>query len=84
LLMDWYTVCWLAWGGAFLLIEGRALVSKTPGATLSDHVWGWFRVRDPRPTKAVVGARVGLGVFLLWLLLHMTMGWFTLSDPVPW
>lgn len=80
----WWTLGWILWGIWLLVQEGAALVRKTPGATLSEHVWAVFRVRDPRPTRIVVAGRALLGVFLGWLLLHMTMGWFTSSDPVPW
>jgi hypothetical protein len=79
----WYTAGWLAWLGFFLLLEGKALAGRTPGATLSEHVWAWFRVRDPRPTPLVVAGRLLLGVFLVWLLGHLAMGWWTLSDPWP-
>lgn len=82
--MSWWTVGWLAWGAWFLAQEGIALANRRDGDTLSEHVWRWFRVRDPRPTPLIVTGRVVLGVFLAWLLLHMVFGWFTLSDPVPW
>jgi len=78
-----YTIFWIAWLAGFLAVEGRALLSRTPGSTLSEHVWAWFHVRDPRPTALVVVARVLLGVFLAWLLGHLTMGWWTPSDPWP-
>lgn len=82
--MSWWTVAWLLWLAFFVLVEGRALASRTPNSTFSEHVWAWFRVRDRRPTVLVVAARVVLGVFLLWLLLHLSFGWFTPTDPLPW
>jgi hypothetical protein len=84
IVMNWYTVCWVAWGVFFLAVEGKALFNKRDGDTLSEHVWKWFRVFDPRPTGWVVAARVLLGTSLLWLTLHLTMGWLTPSDPLPW
>lgn len=82
--MSWWTVAWLAWGAAFLLIEGHALANKTPDDTLSEHVWGWFHVRDARPTPLVIAARIVLALFLLWLAAHMVFGWFTPTHPYPW
>lgn len=82
--MSWWTAGWLVWFSAFAALEGAALLSRAPRASLSDHVWDVFRVRDPRPTGLVIAARVVLGVFGAWLTLHMSLGWFTLSHPVPW
>jgi hypothetical protein len=66
---------------AFLLIEGWALFNRTEGDTLSEHVWSWWRVRDSRPTLLVVLARIPLALFLLWLFVHLTFGWFTPTHP---
>lgn len=82
--MSWFTIAWLAWGAIFLAVEGWALANKTPHDTLSEHIWRWFRVRDPRPTALVVAARAVLALFLLWLAGHMVFGWFTPTDPLPW
>ncbi len=71
-----YTVLWLAWGGLFVLIEGAALMSKTPGATLSEHVWAWFRVKNRKHPPIVIGLRVVLVVFLGWLVAHLAFGWW--------
>jgi len=79
-----WTGLWIGWLIGFLLIEGVALFRRTPGATLSEHIWIWFRVRDSRPTRLVVVCRVLLGVFLIWLFGHLTFGIWTLSDPWPW
>jgi cell division septal protein FtsQ len=68
----------------FCALEGGALWRRAPGATFSEHVWGWFRVRDDRPTALVVVARGMLAVFLVWLGGHLVFGWWTPSDPWPW
>ena len=34
-----WDLLWLGWVIAGLMIEGFALASRTPGATLSEHVW---------------------------------------------
>lgn len=82
--MSGWTIAWLAWFAAFLLIEGWALFNRTEGDTLSEHVWSWWHVHDRRPTVLVVLARVPLALFLTWLLLHLTFGWLTPTHPLPW
>lgn len=81
--MSGWTLAWCGWFAGFLLIEGWALFNRTEGDTLSEHVWRWWRVHDPRPTLAVKLARIPLALFLLWLLLHLTLGWFTPTHPYP-
>lgn len=75
--MSWYTVAWLAWIAAFALVEGKALLSKQRGDTLSEHIWAWFRVKDPRPTVLTWVLRSVLLVFLAWLTLHLGFGWLS-------
>lgn len=82
--MSGWTLAWIAWGVFFLAVEGRALANKTPGDTLSEHVWRVFKVRDARPTPVVIAARTVLALFLLWLAGHLVFGWFTPTHPVPW
>jgi hypothetical protein len=69
---DPYTLGWLLWIAAFLGLEGKALVNKRPGDTLSEHVWRWSSV------KAKGGAwrlrRFGLLAFLAWLAAHFLTG----------
>ncbi len=72
--MDGWTIGWLGWGAAFLVIEGSALLLGPQGSTLSEHVWSWFRVKDRRPTALTWLLRVPLWGFLLWLLLHLGFG----------
>lgn len=82
--MAWYTLTWLLWGAAFFLVEGRALFSRRSGATLSEHIWTWFRVLDPRPTARTWILRGVLLVVLGWLFLHLGFGWLTPTHPLPW
>lgn len=61
---------WLAWGGAFVVIETLAVLRKedakaTPD-TLSQHVW-WFR-------DHVKGGRVLLAGGLAFLSYHLLFG----------
>lgn len=78
-----FTWIWVALGTAALVTELVALFNKENGDTLSEHVWKVLKVGDPRPTSAVWVGRGVLAVFLLWLLFHFELGWFTLSDPLP-
>lgn len=79
----WYTIGWIAWLGIFAALEGTALANHTDGDTLSENVWIWFHVLEPHPTPLHIAGRVALALFLLWLLFHMVMGWFTPSRPIP-
>lgn len=70
--MTVFTWLWIAWGAAFLVIEGVALVNKQPGDTLSEHVWRWFRIKGKSPSWTA--ARFGLLAFLVWLTGHLAFG----------
>jgi hypothetical protein len=63
-----FTYAWLAWGGAFAVIEGAAIWhrSRTPGGTLSSLVWR-FQQHPVRKTLFVVGWSV--------LSLHFLFHW---------
>jgi hypothetical protein len=74
--MSWYTAAWLLWIAAFAAVEGKALLNKQGGATLSAHIWAWFRVKDPRPTGVTWVLRSVLLLFLGWLFVHLGFGWF--------
>jgi hypothetical protein len=64
---DW-TVAWLLWILQFIAIEGQALLNKTPGDTLTEHVHKWFSLE----TKGFGwrARRASLIAFLSWLTLH--------------
>lgn len=77
--MTVWTWLWLAWVAAFGVIEGIALANSTPSDTLSEHVWRWItqpesRVKSTRKKWVVWLGRAATGGFLVWLLLHMTLG----------
>lgn len=81
--MSGWTIAWLCWGAAFLIIEGVALFNKRTSDTLSEHFWGWLKVSDRRPTPLVWVMRGGVFAFCVWLAFHLAFGWFTPSDPWP-
>lgn len=75
--MTWFDVFWptvLLIGGAVELV---ALASKEPGDTLSEHVWSWLKVGDPRPTGPYVLLRIATAGVCVWLAGHFAMGWWT-------
>lgn len=79
--MSGWTIAWLVWLGAFVVIEGPALANKKPDDTLSEHVWRWFATRreDMRNDQGKASAwvkirRVVLVSFLAWLSLHFATG----------
>lgn len=72
--MSVWTVLWILWLLAFLVIEGAALANKRCGDTLSEHVWAWFSVKGKGWGWRI--RRVLLLGFMGWLLVHfMTGGW---------
>jgi len=69
-----YTILWIVWLALFVVIEGFALKNKDPGDTLSEHVWKWFSITNKGKWHKV--RRIGLVIFLTWLVLHfLTGGW---------
>lgn len=77
--MSPWTIGWLIWIAGFLAIELPAiwLGPKDGSATLSGHVWSWFRVRDRRPTVLTWVLRAPLYAFLIWLAGHLAFGWWS-------
>jgi hypothetical protein len=75
--MDGWTVAWLVWLASFVVIEGAAFASGKTGASLSDHVWSWFRIRQGWRRPAVAVPRGVLVLFLAWLLVHLSFGWLS-------
>jgi hypothetical protein len=70
----WWTIGWITWLAMFLAIEGAAIFNKTPGDTLSEHVWRWFSIKD-KP-KGYRLRRFGFLAFWAWLTVHFfTGGW---------
>jgi hypothetical protein len=71
-----WTVLWLTWGGVFVVIEGAALITRTPDATLSEHIWAWLLIRDRRH-RALSWVLRGLTLaFMVWLTGHLVFGWW--------
>ncbi|ROO85564.1 hypothetical protein EDD29_3110 [Actinocorallia herbida] len=69
-----FTLSWVIWILAFVLLEGAALARRAPGDTLSEHVWRWFRVKDPRPTALTWVLRAVLLTGCVWLTGHLAFG----------
>ena len=69
MIVDGWTVAWLAWGVGFLMIEMPAVFNKRAGDTLSEHLRSWFALRG-KP-KGWLGRRLVLAGFFAWLLVHL-------------
>ncbi|AFO10869.1 hypothetical protein ELB20_03 [Streptomyces phage phiELB20] len=66
---------WLAWGGAFVVIEGIALKRKDKNDTLSEQVWKIFHTsQGQEKTKTTQARRAVLVMFLAWLVAHFVSG----------
>jgi len=61
-----YTVSWVLWLLAFVIIEWLALKDIDTGDTLSEHVWA-VMFQDGRPRPVIYYLVAG---FMVWLLLH--------------
>jgi hypothetical protein len=70
--MSGWTAAWTIWLLLFGAIEGPALARKAPGATLSEHLWAWFAVKDKAPQWRL--RRFALAAGLAWLSLHLLTG----------
>lgn len=66
--MTVWTWAWIAWAAGFAAIEIPAIVNKTPGDTLSEHLRSLFRVRT-RP--GLWAWRIVSGVFFAWFVIHI-------------
>ncbi|WP_425829314.1 hypothetical protein [Streptomyces fractus] len=66
--MSTWSIAWLSWLAAFLLLEAAALLWGPHGASLSMHIWEWFGFHDHGPWAAA--RRAAFGGLLGWLVLH--------------
>ena len=65
-----FTILWVAWVAAFIVIEAMALARKESGDTLSEHVWKLLKFRR---LFYLLGA-----AFMIWLSAHfLSLGSFT-------
>ena len=70
--MDGWTVCWLLWSVMFAAIELPAVLNRTDGDTLSEHLRSWFALRG-KPAGWVV-RRAALAAFFAWFVAHLFTG----------
>lgn len=77
--MSGWTWWWLTLGAVVLGTELVALARTQRGDTLSEQVWAWLHVtpgKTPASAALVRFPTYVVAAFLLWLLLHFTLGWF--------
>lgn len=58
--MNWFRWFWIAWAVSGIVIELVALISRQPGATLSEQVWA---IRGSGFFSLII-------FFLLWMAYH--------------
>lgn len=75
--MSWFDVFWVSVLLAGGTVELVALKRPAPGDTLSEHMWKWLRVADPRPTLPFIVLRALTAAVMVWLAGHFAMGWWT-------
>lgn len=69
-----YTMAWILWALAFVLIEGPAICNRREGDTLSEHIWALASVREKG--RGWRWRRLALLAALAWLGVHLlTGGW---------
>ena len=77
--MSVWTILWILWGVYFGLVEGiglwREYKHKAQDATLSEHVWHWFAVKDPKGPRWWIHTRRIISVlFMAELTVHFASG----------
>lgn len=70
--MTGWTLLWLGWLTAFLIIEGFALANTERGDTLSETVWRWASIKEKGAFWRL--RRLLLVTLLAWLALHFLTG----------
>jgi membrane-anchored glycerophosphoryl diester phosphodiesterase (GDPDase) len=68
-MIDGWTVAWIFWVAMFFVIEIPALINKTQGDTLSEHIRKWFSTTDK--TRWWIARRAVLVLAMIWFLLHL-------------
>jgi hypothetical protein len=74
-----FTVLWILWGVYFAVVEGLGLYRESKhlseDATLSEHIWHWFAVKNPSgPRWWVHTRRVLLVLGMAELTVHFAAG----------
>lgn len=67
--MSGWTFAWVLWLAMFGVIEVPAILNRTPGDTLSEHLRSWFSTRDM--SRGWLVRRTALAGFFVWLIIHL-------------
>lgn len=62
---------WILWAIYFGVVEGAALISKAPGATLTAHIVSWLSLKGK--ATGWLFRRAGWLSFLGWLVYHFVV-----------
>lgn len=68
--MSVWTILWLLWGLAFVVIEAFAVVNDEPDDTLSEHLRKWFRTDTKRGKFLWISV---FGIFSAWFAVHIAV-----------
>lgn len=74
--MSGYRWLWVAWVGAFLVLEFTAIIRRQYKNTFSDFVWWLADITPGRTSWNWTAVHLFIAVFLLWLFLHLAFGYF--------
>jgi lipoprotein signal peptidase len=67
-----FTVAWILWILAFVVIEYLAIRREAKGDTLTEHIVDWFSTTKRGMAWGL--RRLLLAVFLAWLTIHFFLG----------
>lgn len=70
--MSAFTVAWILWIVAFVVIEYLAIRREAKGDTLTEHVVRWFSTTERGMAWGL--RRLVLAAFLVWLTIHFFVG----------
>lgn len=74
--MSGYRWLWVAWIGAFLILEFTAIGRRRYQDTLSEFTWWICRVSPGQTVWHWTAVHLFVCLFLAWLWFHITLGYF--------
>lgn len=74
----WFVIAFCGLFGAFAFWEYAAIKSGHREWTFTFKIRGWLGIEPPKPWKAVASIifALVLGIFTIWFIPHITLGWW--------